>query len=165
MRQSLPAARRCGRRGAKDRTEDRTECPAERAGSPLRRLSGQDGGFLVLELPEQPMQTIVLALLRPGPEGPVQVVGVQRHLAARLHELPAFRWRVVPVPLGLSHPVFVEDPAFDLARHVRHAVLPEPGGDGDARPGPRSAQQRRHTSRPNAPGSARGEACASSHTW
>jgi diacylglycerol O-acyltransferase len=85
----------------------------------------------MLELPEQPMQTIVLAVLRPGPEGPVRVEGVQRHMAARLHELPAFRWRVVPVPLGLSHPVFVEDPAFEVARHVRHAVLPEPGGDGD----------------------------------
>ena len=97
----------------------------------MRRLSGQDDGFLVLELPEQPMQTVVLALLRPGPEGPVQVEGVQRHMAARLHELPAFRWRVVPVPLGLSHPLFVEDPDFDLAGHVRHAVLPEPGGDGE----------------------------------
>src|SRR5207244_622685 len=92
---------------------------------------GQLEGFRVLELPEQPMQTVVLALLRPGPEGPVQVEGVQRHMAARLHELPAFRWRVVPVPLGLSHPLFVEDPDFDLARHVRHAVLPEPGGEGE----------------------------------
>jgi diacylglycerol O-acyltransferase len=97
----------------------------------LRRLSGQDGGFLVLELPEQPMQTIVLAVLRPGPEGPVLVEDVRRHMAARLHELPAFRWRVVPVPLGLSHPVFVEDPAFEVGRHVRQAVLPEPGGDGE----------------------------------
>lgn len=97
----------------------------------MRRLSGQDGGFLVLELPEQPMQTVVLAVLRPGPEGPVQVGDVRRHMAARLGELPAFRWRVVPVPLGLSHPVFVEDPAFDMGRHVRHAVLPEPGGDGE----------------------------------
>jgi len=79
----------------------------------LRRLSGQDDGFLMLELPEQPMQTIVLAVLRPGP-GPVRVEDVQRHMAARLRELPAFRWRVVPVPLGLSHPVFVED----LVRNV-----------------------------------------------
>src|SRR5437879_8676308 len=77
------------------------------------------------------MQTIVLAVLRPGPAGPVQVEDVRRHMAARLHELPAFRWRVVPVPLGLSHPLFVEDPDFDLARHVRHAVLPEPGGEGE----------------------------------
>ncbi|HEX9313836.1 MAG TPA: wax ester/triacylglycerol synthase family O-acyltransferase [Actinomycetota bacterium] len=97
----------------------------------MRRLSGQDDGFLLLELPEQPMQTIVLAVLRPGPEGPVQVEAVRRHMAARLHELPAFRWRVVPVPLGLSHPLFVEDPDFEVARHVRHAVLPEPGGDGE----------------------------------
>jgi len=97
----------------------------------LRRLSGQDDGFLLLELPEQPMQTIVLAVLRPGPAGPLHVEDVRRHMAARLHELPAFRWRVVPVPLGLSHPLFVEDPAFEVARHVRHAVLPEPGGDGE----------------------------------
>jgi diacylglycerol O-acyltransferase / wax synthase len=97
----------------------------------LRRLSGQDDGFLLLELPEQPMQTVVLALLRPGPDGPLQVGDVQRHIAARLHGLPAFRWRVVPVPLGLSHPIFVEDPAFDVGRHVRHATLPEPGDEGE----------------------------------
>jgi diacylglycerol O-acyltransferase len=97
----------------------------------MRRLNGQDGGFLLLELPEQPMQTMVLAILGPGSPGPVRMEDVQRHMAARLHELPAFRWRVVPVPLGLSHPLFVEDPGFDLARHVRHAVLPEPGGDGE----------------------------------
>ena len=115
----------------------------------MRRLSGQDDGFLLLELPEQPMQIIVLAVLRPGPEGPVRVEGVQRHMAARLHELPAFRWRVVPVPLGLSHPLIVEDPAFDVARHVRHAVLPEPGGDGelDALCG-RLAEQRLDRGRP-----------------
>jgi diacylglycerol O-acyltransferase / wax synthase len=97
----------------------------------MRRLSGQDDGFLLLELPEQPMQTMALAILRPGPGGAVGVEDVQRHMAARLHEVPAFRWRVVPVPLGLSHPVVVEDPGFDLARHVRHAVLPEPGGVGE----------------------------------
>jgi WS/DGAT/MGAT family acyltransferase len=97
----------------------------------MRRLNGQDDGFLLLELPEQPMQTMVLAIVRPGSPGPVRVEDVVRHMAARLHELPAFRWRVVPVPLGLSHPLFVEDPGFDVARHVRHAVLPEPGGDAD----------------------------------
>ena len=52
-------------------------------------------------------------------------------MAERLHELPAFRWRVVPVPLGLSHPLVVEDPGFDMGRHVRHALLPEPGGEGE----------------------------------
>ena len=97
----------------------------------MRRLSGQDGGFLLLDVPVQPMQTMVLAILRPGPAGALRVEDVQRHMAARLHELPAFRGRVVPVPLGLSHPLFAEDPGFDAGRHIRHALLPEPGGDGE----------------------------------
>jgi diacylglycerol O-acyltransferase len=97
----------------------------------MRRLSGQDAGFLLLEVPEQPMQTMVLAILRPGSAGAVRVEDVERHMTARLDQLPAFRGRVVPVPLGLSHPLFVEDPGFDVARHVRHAVVPDPGGDGE----------------------------------
>jgi len=36
---------------------------------------------------------------------------------------------VVAVPLGLGHPVWVEDPDFDLARHVGRTVLDPPGDD------------------------------------
>jgi WS/DGAT/MGAT family acyltransferase len=89
----------------------------------------------MLELPEQPMQSLILAILRPGPAGgqtgPLVVDDVLRHMAHLLPGLPAFRWRVVPVPLGLSHPVFVDDPSFDLPAHLGHAVLPAPGGDGE----------------------------------
>lgn len=94
----------------------------------VRRLSGLDAAFLSLEMSEQPMQIIVLGLLRAGTGGPLALEDLYRHLAARLDQLPAFRWRVVPVPLGLAHPVFVEDPRFDLGDHLCHAVLPEPGG-------------------------------------
>jgi len=97
----------------------------------VRRLSGQDGGFLSLELPEQPMQTMVLAKLAPGRSAPLTTGEVASLLAARLDLLPAFRLRVVGVPLGISHPVFVEDGGFDVAQHVRHAVVAEPGGDGE----------------------------------
>ncbi|MGH3976737.1 MAG: wax ester/triacylglycerol synthase family O-acyltransferase [Pseudonocardiaceae bacterium] len=94
----------------------------------MRRLSGLDAGFLSLEMSEQPMQNIALGLLRTGTDGPLAPADLRRHIAARLDQLPAFRWRVVPVPLGLAHPVFVEDPRFDLGDHLCHAVLPEPGG-------------------------------------
>jgi diacylglycerol O-acyltransferase / wax synthase len=94
----------------------------------VRRLSGLDAGFLSLEMSEQPMQTLVVGLLQAGTGNPLALEDLRRHLAARLDQLPAFRWRVVPVPLGLAHPVFVEDPRFDLEDHLRHAVLPEPGG-------------------------------------
>jgi diacylglycerol O-acyltransferase / wax synthase len=74
------------------------------------------------------MQNIAVGLLRAGVGGPLTLADLRRHVAARLDQLPAFRWRVVPVPLGLAQPVFVEDPCFDLGAHLCHAVLPEPGG-------------------------------------
>jgi WS/DGAT/MGAT family acyltransferase len=74
------------------------------------------------------MQIIALGLLRPRTGSPLTPEDLRRHLAARLDQLPAFRWRAVPVPLGLANPVLVEDPHFDLDAHLRHAVLPEPGG-------------------------------------
>ena len=36
------------------------------------------------------------------------------------------RWRLVPVPFNLHHPVAVEDPDFDIDFHVRHVALPQP---------------------------------------
>ena len=97
--------------------------------SMVTRLSGLDAGFLNLETSEQPMQNIVLGLLRVR-EGrrPLALDDLHRHLSTHLDQLPAFRWRVIPVPLGLAHPVFVEDANFNLADHLGYAVLPEPGG-------------------------------------
>jgi diacylglycerol O-acyltransferase len=101
-----------------------------------RRLSGEGAGFLSLELPAQPMNIVSLFLLRPGAatDGtvrPLDLAYLRRHIAARLGMLPVLRWRVVPVPLGLSHPVFVDDPDFDLDFHLRQHVLDAPGGDGE----------------------------------
>jgi diacylglycerol O-acyltransferase / wax synthase len=94
----------------------------------VRRLSGLDSGFLSLETSKQPMQNIALALLRAHAGNPLTLDILHRHLSVRLHQLPAFRWRVVAVPLGLAHSVFVDDACFDLAEHLDYAVLPEPGG-------------------------------------
>jgi diacylglycerol O-acyltransferase len=94
----------------------------------MRRLSGPDGLFLLLEMPEHPMQAIAVGLLSAGTGGPLTLEDLRQHLAVRLDQLPALRCRVVPVPLGLAHPVLVEDDHFDLGQHLRHAVLPEPGG-------------------------------------
>ncbi len=48
--------------------------------------------------------------------------------AARLHLAPPFRRRLVDVPLGLHHPLWIEDPDFDLDFHIRHIAVPAPGG-------------------------------------
>jgi diacylglycerol O-acyltransferase / wax synthase len=53
---------------------------------------------------------------------------VRRLVGERLHLVPPLRRRVVRVPFGLHHPVWVEDPDFDLDFHVRRASVPAPGG-------------------------------------
>ena len=99
----------------------------------MRRLSGEDSGFLSMELPTQPMTIMVVAVLRPatgsdGTPAPLTLDEVRRHLIARLDDVPVLRWRVLRVPFGLHHPVFVEDPSFELENHLSHTTVPAPGG-------------------------------------
>lgn len=94
----------------------------------VRRLSGLDAGLLSLEMSDQPMQSVALGMICAHTGAHFTLDDLHRHLATRLDQLPAFRWRVVALPLGLAHPVFVDDPQFHLADHLWHAVLPEPGG-------------------------------------
>src|SRR3954449_4206234 len=49
------------------------------------------------------------------------------HVERRLGLVPRFRQRVKPTPLGLTNPVWADDPHFDLRWHVRHTALPRPG--------------------------------------
>lgn len=98
----------------------------------MQRLSGQDAGFLYMELPIQPMNSMILAIVGPaasddGRPRPLTRDDLRAHMAHRLGELPSFRWLVRPVPFGLHHPVFVDDPHFDLDFHIREATLPSPG--------------------------------------
>jgi diacylglycerol O-acyltransferase / wax synthase len=58
---------------------------------------------------------------------PPQLDRVLEHVEARLGLVPRFRQRVKSTPLGLTNPVWTDDPRFDLAWHVRHTALPRPG--------------------------------------
>ncbi len=64
-----------------------------------------------------------------APGGVLTAEGMTAMLVQRLHLLPPFRWRLAPVPLGLDHPYWIEDPDFDLEYHVRELALPAPGDD------------------------------------
>jgi len=52
-------------------------------------------------------------------------------LAARLPLVPRYRQKVRTIPFDLGPPVWVDDPHFELARHVRRTALPAPGGDAE----------------------------------
>ena len=45
----------------------------------------------------------------------------------RLHLAPPFRRRLAEVPFGLHHPLWIEDPDFDLDYHIRTTAVPAPG--------------------------------------
>ncbi|WP_334143391.1 wax ester/triacylglycerol synthase domain-containing protein, partial [Rhabdothermincola sp.] len=93
----------------------------------MQRLSGLDAGFLYMETPTLHMHTLKVAILEP-PEGtPLPFEAMREEIGARLGLLPGFRQRVLEVPFGFHHPVWVDDPAFDLNYHVRRVVLPPPG--------------------------------------
>ncbi|MBW2423604.1 MAG: wax ester/triacylglycerol synthase family O-acyltransferase [Deltaproteobacteria bacterium] len=95
----------------------------------MRRMSGMDAMFLYNEIPTQHLHTLKLAILDP-PEGPEGYSFEKERdlLEETLDRLPPLRWKVVPTPFSINHPLCIEDPAFDLDLHVHRAALPEPGG-------------------------------------
>src|SRR5437868_10903332 len=95
----------------------------------VERLTGLDASFLYNETPTLHMHTLKYAVLDVTTvPGGYDIERFRHELASRLHLLPPFRRRVVEVPGGLHHPVWIEDPDFDLDYHVRRVGVPAPGG-------------------------------------
>ena len=51
------------------------------------------------------------------------------HISSRLHLVPRYRQKLAVPPLETGRPLWVDDPTFNLAYHVRHTALPEPGDE------------------------------------
>jgi diacylglycerol O-acyltransferase / wax synthase len=66
-----------------------------------------------------------------GPPPPY--VEFRDHIESRLHLVPRFRQKLRFVPFGQGRPVWVDDPHLNLAYHVRHTSLPEPGSEQQLR--------------------------------
>jgi len=93
----------------------------------MERLSGLDAGFLYMETPTLHMHTLKIVLLDRPPGDALPFAELREAIRVRLPLIPPFRRRVVEVPFGFHHPVWIEDPDFDLDYHVRRVVLPAPG--------------------------------------
>jgi diacylglycerol O-acyltransferase len=95
----------------------------------VERLSGLDAGFLYMETPTAHMHTLKIAVVDPtAATVPYSFQQVKDVMADRMHLLPPFRRRLVEVPFRLHHPVWIEDPDFDLDYHLRRVGCPSPGG-------------------------------------
>jgi diacylglycerol O-acyltransferase / wax synthase len=95
----------------------------------MRQLTPLDAQFLAVETSRTYGHVGGLAVYDPStaPGGKLGVDEICRLVGERLHLLPPFRWRLVPVPLGLDLPYWTEDEDFDLDFHIRESAVPPPG--------------------------------------
>ena len=89
------------------------------------RMGGTDAMMLSSETPSAYMHTFKVAILDPStdPEG-WSFKKYHDDFAGRIHLVPMFRWKLAPTPLGINHPMWVDDPNFNLDYHVRRVACP-----------------------------------------
>ncbi|HEX7322890.1 MAG TPA: wax ester/triacylglycerol synthase family O-acyltransferase [Mycobacterium sp.] len=96
----------------------------------MTQLSTLEAGFLETEDSDRNISLAIggLVIL----EGPMPDYGLLvSTLGARISESPRFVQKLQTHPFDLAPPRWVDDPNFDLAHHVRHIALPQPGDDGE----------------------------------
>lgn len=83
--------------------------------------------LLQLTFQGRPSETQVGAVLVLAPGRPLALGTVRHALGERIRAVPRLRQRLVPTPLGSGRPVWVDDPRFEIAAHVREVTCPQPG--------------------------------------
>jgi diacylglycerol O-acyltransferase len=107
---------------------ERTEREHRTHPAAQRRLSGQDAVFVYAETPTMPMHTMGTTIIDGSDvPGGLDFERIERTIASRLHLMPPFRQRLLEMPLGLGHPILVDDPDFDLSDHLHHIAIPGRG--------------------------------------
>ncbi|MGE5281918.1 MAG: WS/DGAT/MGAT family O-acyltransferase [Chloroflexota bacterium] len=92
----------------------------------MDRLTSFDTSFLANERSNGHMAIGAVLVCAGEPPSPEDFAA---HIRSRVHLLPRLRQRLAFPPLGFGTPFWVDDPAFDLANHVRRVSLPAPGDD------------------------------------
>jgi diacylglycerol O-acyltransferase len=92
------------------------------------RMGGADAMMLSNETPRAYMHTFKVSILDPStdPDG-WSFEKYYEDFANRIHLVPSFRWKYAHAPFGINHPMWVDDPNFNLAYHVRRVGCPAPG--------------------------------------
>jgi diacylglycerol O-acyltransferase / wax synthase len=94
------------------------------------RLSGLDASFLYLESSTQLLHVCGLIVVDPSTmSGGYSFEAMLSDIEQRSKVVPEFRRKLHHVPLDLDHPVWVDDPDFDIDHHFHRIGCPAPGGD------------------------------------
>jgi WS/DGAT/MGAT family acyltransferase len=103
-------------------------------GSSVDRLTPLDR-FMLATSERWPQDIGALAVIDGAalldPDGHVRIETVRAAIRSRLSLVPRFRQLVYTPRRGLGPPLWADDPAFDLDRHVLELPLPAPGGEDE----------------------------------
>lgn len=96
----------------------------------MERMGGADALMLYLDRAEAYNHTIKLQIIDPhGDSEGWSWERFKRAWVTRVGLVPRLRQRYLRVPFGLNHPVWVDDPDFDLDYHLRRVGCPAPGSN------------------------------------
>jgi WS/DGAT/MGAT family acyltransferase len=94
------------------------------------RLSALDTSFLAMEDSNAYMHVAGVSILEAGPlrteDGGIDFGAIERFTESLLSRIPRYRQKLAWIPFE-NHPVWIDDPSFNLHYHLRHTSLPKPG--------------------------------------
>jgi diacylglycerol O-acyltransferase len=93
----------------------------------IERTSPTDLMQLASDLPGSPMQ--VAAILVLDTASLLDLPAVRDAIGQRIRAVPRLRQRLIRTPFGAGRPIWVDDPGFDIRRHVTAATCPAPGDE------------------------------------
>lgn len=99
--------------------------PPARPDAVIDRAGPADLMQLACDLPGAPMQIAAVLVLGAAP----RLAAVRDAIGGRLPGIPRLRQKLVRAPFGGGRPVWVDDPGFDLRRHVGAVACPPPGDE------------------------------------
>jgi WS/DGAT/MGAT family acyltransferase len=98
--------------------------------SRIERLSQLDLSNLRIEDHSLPMHVAALMLIdQAAPSRMLDLDRLQVAVQRRLHRVPRLRQILHCPPPGLGPPLWIDDPGFDIRKHVRHCTVPAPGDE------------------------------------
>ena len=98
----------------------------------FERLTQMDHSFLIFESERSAMHVGSTQIHEAAPlrraDGSLQIERIQEYVVSRLPRIPRYRQKLATTPLE-GRPVWIDDPTFNVAYHVRHSRLPRPGDE------------------------------------
>lgn len=95
----------------------------------MRRLDGLSALIVYNDRPRYYMHTLKVAIVNYGERPKPDYETVITAFEDGIRFVPMLKWKLAFVPLGINHPLWVQDTEFDIRYHVRYVQCPAPGDE------------------------------------